>query len=215
MDWSIVIRYLPMFLKAALVSLGVSVCAMIGATICGFIIAELRLSHIKLVRAVATIYVWIVRGIPLMLILFWMYYATPFNLKISAFQAGVIGMTINSTAFKSEIIRSGLMSIDKKQLEAAHSIGMNPIQRLIRVTIPQTVRIIFPSYMSNCVIMLKESAQVSVITVQDLMLVAQRTFNSSYRITETLGLAAIIYLVMTSLIMLIQILVEKKVLHNQ
>lgn len=201
---------MPMYLEAALMSLKVAGCAMIGATFFGFIVAEMRLSHSKILRSIAGFYVWLVRGIPLMMILFWLYYATPFNLKITSFQAGVIGMILNSTAFKSEIIRAGLQAVDKKQLEAADAIGMNPIQKMFRVTIPQTVRIIFPSYMSNCVIMLKESSQVSVITVQDLMLVAQRTFNSTYTIPETLGVCSVLYLLMTSGIMLIQFLVEKK-----
>ncbi len=210
MDWSIVTANMPNNLRAAFMSMKVSVCAMAGATFFGFLVAEMRLSHIKWLRAIASFYVWLIRGIPLMMILFWLYYATPFGLRISAFQAGVTGMIMNSTAFKSEIIRAGLLAVDKKQLEAADAIGMNPVQKMFRVTIPQTIRIIFPSYMSNCVIMLKESAQVSVITVQDLMLVAQRTFNSLYTIPETLGVCAGLYLAMTSLIMLIQFITEKK-----
>ena len=210
MDWSLVFGNLPMYLKAAWMSLKVSGCAMIGATFFGFIVAQMRLSHNKILNGIASIYVWVVRGIPLMMILFWLYYATPFDLNITAFQAGVTGMIINSTAFKSEIIRGGLQSVDKKQLEAADAIGMTPIQKMFRITIPQTVRIIFPSYMSNCVVMLKESSQVSVITVQDLMLVAQRTFNSTYTIPETLGVCSVLYLAMTSGIMLIQFLVEQK-----
>lgn len=210
MNWEMVANYMPTYIKGAIVSLEISVLAMIGATLLGYVIALMRLSSSKPLRSFAAIYVWILRGTPLMLILFWMYYATPFHLKLSSFSAGLIAMILNSSSFKSEIIRSGLMAVDKKQLEAADAIGMTPIQKMIRITIPQAVRIVIPPYINNCVIMLKESAQVSIITVQDLMLVVQRTYSSTYQVAETLGICALIYLTMTSATMLLQYIAERK-----
>lgn len=145
-----------------------------------------------------------------MLTLFWLYYATPFGLKLPAFVAGLAAMSINSASFKSEIIRAGIMSVDRGQLEAADSIGMNPFQKMIRITIPQAIRLLTPPYINNCVIMLKESAIVSIVTVPDLMLGAQRAYNSTYSVMETLGVAGVIYLTMTSSIMLLQFFIEKK-----
>lgn len=202
--------YFPTYLKGAWITLQVSVLAMIGATILGYIVALMRLSGNKILQRIAAIYVWILRGTPLMIILFWMYYATPFNIKLSSFQAALAAMILNSSSFKSEIIRAGLMAVDKGQLEAADAIGMNPLQKMIRITLPQAIRIIIPPYINNCVIMLKESAQVSIITVQDLMLVVQRTYSSTYQVAETLGVCAMIYLTMTSTLMLLQYLAEKK-----
>lgn len=210
MDWEIVSNYMPLYLEGALTTFKISILAILCATVLGYFIALMRLSSISVVRGIAFVYVWVFRGTPLMLTLFWLYYATPFGLKLPAFIAGLAAMSINSASFKSEIIRAGLMSVDRGQLEAADSIGMNPIQKMIRITIPQAVRLLTPPYINNCVIMLKESAIVSIITVPDLMLGAQRAYNSTYSVVETLGIAGAIYLTMTSSIMLLQYFIEKK-----
>lgn len=209
-DFDLIVRSLPLYLKGALVSLEISGLAIIGATILGYFIALMRMSSVRVFRGFAEIYVWVFRGTPLMLILFFMYYGCPFGIRLTAFQAGLFSMILNSSSFKSEIIRAGLLAVDKKQLEAADSVGMNPIQRMFRVTLPQMIRIIIPPYINNCVIMLKESSQVSVITVQDLMMVLNRTYNSTYRVAETLGVGAIMYLIMTSILMLLQKIAEQR-----
>ncbi|NOU62718.1 ABC transporter permease subunit [Paenibacillus sp. LMG 31461] len=210
MDWEIVSNYMPLYLEGALTTFRISILAILCATILGYFIALMRLSSISVVRGIAFVYVWVFRGTPLMLTLFWLYYATPFGLKLPAFIAGLAAMSINSASFKSEIIRAGIMSVDRGQLEAADSIGMNPFQKMIRITIPQAIRLLTPPYINNCVIMLKESAIVSIVTVPDLMLGAQRAYNSTYSVIETLGVAGVIYLTMTSSIMLLQFFIEKK-----
>ncbi|CAH1200243.1 L-cystine transport system permease protein YecS [Paenibacillus allorhizoplanae] len=210
MDWEIVSNYMPLYLEGALTTFKISILAILCATILGYFIALMRLSSISVVRGIAFVYVWVFRGTPLMLTLFWLYYATPFGLKLPAFVAGLAAMSINSASFKSEIIRAGIMSVDRGQLEAADSIGMNPFQKMIRITIPQAIRLLTPPYINNCVIMLKESAIVSIVTVPDLMLGAQRAYNSTYSVMETLGVAGVIYLTMTSSIMLLQFFIEKK-----
>ncbi|CAN7231785.1 amino acid ABC transporter permease [Paenibacillus sp. LjRoot153] len=210
MDWEIVSNYMPLYLEGALTTFKISILAILCATILGYFIALMRLSSISVVRGIAFVYVWVFRGTPLMLTLFWLYYATPFGLKLPAFIAGLAAMSINSASFKSEIIRAGIMSVDRGQLEAADSIGMNPFQKMIRITIPQAIRLLTPPYINNCVIMLKESAIVSIVTVPDLMLGAQRAYNSTYSVIETLGVAGVIYLTMTSSIMLLQFFIEKK-----
>ncbi|MFC4776728.1 amino acid ABC transporter permease [Paenibacillus sp. GCM10023252] len=215
MNWDIVSSYWRLYLDGAWTTLQISVLAMICATILGYFVALLRLSSLSVLRGVAFTYVWVLRGTPLMLTLFWLYYATPFNLTLTAFTAGLAAMTINSASFKSEIIRAGLQSVDKGQLEAAEAVGMTPLQKMIRITIPQAVRLVTPPYINNCVIMLKESAQVSIITVPDLMLAAQRAYNSTYSVAETLGVAGAVYLTMTSAIMLLQTLIEKKLRMNR
>ncbi|AJY75691.1 amino acid ABC transporter permease [Paenibacillus beijingensis] len=215
MQWDIISSYWRLYLEGAWTTFQISILAIICATILGYFIALLRLSSISLFRGAASVYVWVFRGTPLMLTLFWLYYATPFDIKLPAFIAGLAAMSINSGSFKSEIIRAGLLSVDKGQLEAAEAVGMTPIQKMVRVTIPQAVRLITPPYINNCVIMLKESAQVSIITVPDLMLAAQRAYNSTYSVAETLGVAGAVYLTMTSLIMLFQTFIEKKLRMNK
>lgn len=211
MDPSIIQSYGPFFLEGALVTLGIVFSAIACATVLGTIIAVMRTSHNRVLSAIAAVYVWFFRGIPSLLALFFFYYATPqLGLTLTAFQAGLTAMSLTSAAFISEIVRSGLQSVDKQQLEAAEALGMSPIRRTLRVTIPQVVRTITPPYISNTVIIMKESAQVSVITVPDLMFQASKAYNATYSPLETLGVAAVLYLAMTSILMLVQQVVERK-----
>lgn len=210
MDYSIIINGLPLFLKGAGVTLFITLISLITGTLVGFILCLLRLSNNKLLEKISFVYVWIFRGVPLLILLFLLYYATPFGIRLSAVQAALIALTLNIAAYKSEIIRSGMLAVKKGQIEAAEAIGLTPIQIMIRIKIPQVIRIIIPPYISNATILLKQTAQVSVITVPDLMLNAQSLYASTYSPTETIGFAAVIYLLMTSMLMLLQTWSEKK-----
>lgn len=210
MNLETVVQVFPFLLQGALVTFEISILAIIIGTVLGFLLAVLRLSHNRLVRFLAITYIWVFRGIPILMILVFIYYTPPFGITLSAFGAGLLGLSFNAAAYKAEIIRTGLLAIPKGQIEAAEAIGMTPWQILIRIQIPQVIRFILPTYISNSVALLKESAQVSVITVPDLMLRAQNQFSSTYMPFETLGVAAALYLCMTSVLMTLQIYTERK-----
>lgn len=211
MNLDIITQYLPYFFQGALVTVQIVFTSIVLATVLGYFVALMRRSRNKILSGIAATYVWVFRGLPLLLSLFFFYYALPqFGIQLDAFTAGVVAMTLNSAPFFSEIIRAGLNAVPKGQLEAATATGMNPLQVAVRVTLPQTVRLMLPPYINNCVIMLKESAQVAVITVPDLMFQAQRAYNATYSPLETLGVAGLFYLALTSIVMTIQILVERR-----
>lgn len=207
---SIAREYLPIFLEGARTTLTIVLAAIVCATVLGYLIAAARLSRFRALRVGAAAYVWFFRGLPLMLSLFFFYYTQPFGLVFDAFTAGLLAMSLNSASFFSEIIRAGLRAVAPGHLEAADSIGMNPLQKFRRVVVPEAVRLMTPPYINNCVIMLKESAQVSVITVPDLMLAGQKAYNATYNVTETLGVVAALYLALTSLLMGLQLIVERR-----
>jgi His/Glu/Gln/Arg/opine family amino acid ABC transporter permease subunit len=202
---------LPFLLKGAVITFEISILAILIGTALGFVLSMMRLSHIGFVQKIAFVYIWLFRGLPLLIILFLFYYAAPsLGITLTAFQAGLLGMSLNAAAYKAEIIRSGMLAVQKGQIEAAEAIGMNPFQIMFRIRIPQMIRLIIPPYINNSVVLLKESAQVSVITVPDLMLNAQTQYSSTYLPMETLGVAAVLYLIMTSSLMLVQTWSEKK-----
>lgn len=210
MNFEVISNALPFLIEGAWVTLKVSVLAIVIGTILGFILCLFKMSHNPIFKTFSSIYIWLFRGLPLLIILFLSYYATPFNITLSAFAAALFSMSLNAAAYKAEIIRSGMMAIPKGQIEAAEAIGMTPLQIMFRIKIPQTIRLIIPPYINNAVVLLKESAQISVITVPDLMLNAQMQYSSTYLPYETLGVAAILYLIMTSLLMLLQSYTEKR-----
>jgi His/Glu/Gln/Arg/opine family amino acid ABC transporter permease subunit len=202
---------LPFLLEGAVITFEISILAILIGTALGFVLSMMRLSHIGFVQKIAFVYIWLFRGLPLLIILFLFYYAAPsLGITLTAFQAGLLGMSLNAAAYKAEIIRAGMLAVQKGQIEAAEAIGMNPFQIMFRIRIPQMIRLIIPPYINNSVVLLKESAQVSVITVPDLMLNAQTQYSSTYLPMETLGVAAVLYLIMTSSLMLVQTWSEKK-----
>lgn len=211
MNYDIVEDYGPLLVDGAIVTVTIVLSAIVCATVLGTGIALMRLSHFRVLRGFAAAYVWFFRGIPSLLALFFAYYALPqFDIRLSAFQAGLLAMSITSAAFKSEIIRAGIQTIDPRQMEAAKAIGMGPLRRAVRVGVPHVLRAVLPPYVSNSVIIMKESAQLSVITVPELMLQAQKAYNATYSPAETLGVAALLYLAMTSVLMAVQQFVERK-----
>lgn len=210
MDTSIIMNGLPLLLEGSMITLSITVISLILGTLLGFVLCLMRMSHHKLLSSIAFVYIWIFRGIPLLILLFLFYYATPFDIRLTAIQAAIIALTLNAAAYKAEYIRSGMLAIKKGQIEAAEAIGMTPLQIMGRIKIPQMVRIIIPPYISNSTSFLKQSAQVSVITVPDLMMNAKNLYASTYSVNETLGVAAVLYLILTSLLMLVQTWSEKK-----
>lgn len=210
MNLEVVSNALPFLIEGAWVTLKVSILAIVLGTVLGFILCLFKMSHNPILKFLSSFYIWLFRGLPLLIILFLAYYATPFNITLTAFAAALFAMSLNAAAYKAEIIRSGMMAIPKGQIEAAEAIGMTPIQIMFRIKIPLMIRLIIPPYINNAVVLLKESAQISVITVPDLMLNAQMQYSSTYLPYETLGLAAILYLIMTSALMLLQSYTEKK-----
>ncbi|MEV0070970.1 amino acid ABC transporter permease [Amycolatopsis sp. NPDC050768] len=211
LDFSVVAQYFPLLLDGLLVTVEVSAITLVLATVLGTFIAMARISHRQWLRVLAAIYVWIMRGTPVLLVLFFIYYAAPsFGLQLPAFAAAVIGMTLNSAAYKAEIIRSGIEAIPRTQTEAAFAVNMTYVQTMHRIVLPQAVRIVIPPYINNAILLVKNSALVSVITVPDLMLNAQQIVSSTYRAVEILGTAGLLYLVVTSLLMLAQRYSERR-----
>lgn len=203
-------------MQGAALTLLITIVSLILGTGLGYLLCLMRMAHNKVVSGIAFIYIWLFRGIPLLILLFLFYYATPFDIRLTAIQAALIALTLNSAAYNAEYIRSGMLAVKKGQIEAAEAIGLTPIQVMMRIKIPQVVRIIIPPYISNATSFLKQTAQVSVITVPDLMMNAKNLYASTYSPIETLGVAAVLYLFMTSLLMILQSWSEKKlnISHN-
>lgn len=210
-DIETVFTYLPVLLKGAFVTIEISIITLVISTIAGLFLALLRISENKILRLIAASYVWVFRGIPQLLVLFFVYYAFPsIGLKMPAFTAAIIGLSITATAYKCEIFRSGIQAIPKGQIESSIAIGMNYSLIMRRIIIPQAIRIVIPPYINNAILLLKNSSLVAVITVADLMLVSQQIYSATYKPVEILGLAGILYLTMTSILMLFQMWTEKK-----
>jgi His/Glu/Gln/Arg/opine family amino acid ABC transporter permease subunit len=216
LDFSVAWKYLPILLQATVITIALSVLSQIVGTIAAFFLALARLSPRGWLRRPTMAYIWVVRGTPLLLHLFFVYYAAPaFGITLDAFPAAIIAMSASAAAYNAEIIRAGLQAVHRGQLEAAYTVGMRYDQVIRRIVLPQAVRIIIPSYMGNAISHTKNSSLASVITVPELMLTAQMIYSSTYRAIEILTVTGAIYLVLTSCLSALQVYFERTTAYEQ
>jgi len=161
--------YLPLLARGALVTLELSVMAMLLAVFAGLNIALARLYAPRFLRVPAVAYIEIVRGTPLLIQLFLIFYGLPhIGIRLSPMVAAVVGLALNYSAYEAENYRAGIQSIPKTQMEAAMALGMTQIQALRYVIIPQAVRLVIPPVTNDFIALLKDSSLVSVITMVEL-----------------------------------------------
>ena len=198
-DFSLIIHSLPLLLMGAAVTMEItSVSVAIGFLI-GLFVGIARISQVKVLRVCAAVYTDCIRGTPLLVQIFLIYFAIPvvINRPVEPFIAAVAACGINSGAYVSEIFRAGIQSIDKGQMEAGRSLGMTWCQTMIYIILPQAVHTILPPLGNEFIAMLKDSSLVSVIGFEELTRRGQLIIAQTYGSFEIWLSVAFIYLVMT------------------
>ncbi|MBN6206094.1 amino acid ABC transporter permease [Ralstonia pickettii] len=199
MDLTIILEVLPSLLKATLITIGLAVVSIIFALILGFFTALARISRVKLLKIVGTIYVSMFRGTPLLVQIFVIYYGLPqIGITLSPISSGILALSLNAGAYLSESFRASILAVDKGQMEAAVSMGMTYGQAMRRIILPQSIRIAIPTLSNTYIILIKDTSLVSVITVTELLqmstLMIAKTFEP---LTIYLVAAAIYWVVIT------------------
>jgi polar amino acid transport system permease protein len=188
------ISFLPPLLHGAYLTIAVSLLSFALATVIGLVVGMARLSRSLLVRAVATPYVQFIRGTPLILQLFFIYYVLPYGgIILSPFTSGVMGLTLNYSAYMAEVFRGGILAIPKGQWEAGLSVGMSRKLLMRRIILPQALRIVVPATGNFFVSIFKDSALVSIITMRDLMFSGQILAAATFKHFEIFAMVAAIY----------------------
>ena len=168
--------------------------------ILGTIVAILKMSKSKIIRFLVSVYVEVVRGTPILLQLYVFYFALPSLLPfldLSPFMWVAIAMCINSGAYVSEVIRSGIQAVDKGQTEAARSLGLNKTQTMIKIILPQAIRNILPALGNEFIMILKETSLASTFFLGDLMTSQKIVAGATYLQFESLVIVGAIYLCFT------------------
>jgi len=167
-------EYVPDLLRGALVSVELTLTVMSLSLVFGLIVALARLTRFRTVRTVATVYIEIIRGTPALLQLFYIYFVLPaFGLKFPPFTAGVIALTLNYSAYLSEVYRAGIQAVAKGQLEAAQALGMSRSIMMRLIILPQAVRIVVPPLGNYFISLFKDTALASIITVKEMLFTGQ------------------------------------------
>lgn len=199
-DWQIVIQYFPILAQGAVMTVELTVLSIFFGTILGIIVALGEISQHRFISKPAYFYTWLLRGTPLLLQLYVIYYGLPqVGLTLTPFTAAVIGLSINASAYIAEIVRGAIQSIDKGQMEAARSLGMSYLQAMRRVILPQAFRRMLPPLGNEFIAMLKDSSLVSSIAMVDLMRTAFQMYSTTFRPLEIFFATGVLYLVLTTI----------------
>lgn len=190
--------FLPILLQGGIVTLQVTVLSFVLSSVLGLGLALLRLSNVAALRFAASSFINVIRGLPIIVQLFYIYFVLPeFGIQLTAFQAGVIGLGIAYSAYQAENFRAGIEAVDVGQREAAQAIGMRMPLLMRRVILPQAFRIALPPYGNTLVMMLKDSSLVSTITVAEMTRQGQLIASSTFQNMTVYSLVALLYLLMS------------------
>lgn len=176
-----------------------------------FLTALARLSNIRLLSTAAKFYVWIIRGTPLLVQLFIIFFGLPsIGITLDAFISAVIGFTLSVGAYSSEIIRSAISSISRGQWEASQALGMSKAQSMLRIILPQAVRVAIPPLANSFISLLKDTSLAAAITVSEMFQISQQITARTYEPLLLYVEVALIYLIFSSILSMTQSRMEIK-----
>lgn len=212
MNFELIEHALPMLLVGAGVTIEITAVSVAIGFLIGLFVGIARICQVKILRIIATIYADCIRGTPLLVQIFLIYFALPIvtGQRVEPFVAAVAACGINSGAYVSEIFRAGIQAIDVGQMEAGRSLGLSWWQTMYYVILPQAVRNILPPLGNEFIAMLKDSSLVSVIGFEELIRRGQLIIAQTYGSFEIWTTVAILYLIMTLAISRVVAWLEKK-----
>jgi len=197
----IMAKYWDVFLiKGLSVTISLSIIAVFFGAILGALLALGKMSRFKLLRGIITAFIEVIRGTPILLQLYLFYFILPMALpalNIETYPSIAIALVVNSSAYVSEVIRSGIQAVDKGQTEAARSLGLNKTQTMIKVVLPQAVKNILPALGNEFIMIIKETSLASTFFVGDLMTSYLTVRGATFLAIESLFIVGVIYFVLT------------------
>lgn len=206
----LIIKYWPLFLEGATTTVLLSFFSVIVGVGCGTLMALARLSSNKFLSKAAKVYIDIIRGTPLLVQLYLVYFGLATVLDLNDFLSGVIAVSVNTTAYIAEIIRSGIQSVDKGQMEAARSMGMPKGMAMRQIILPQAMKNILPAIGNEFATLIKETSIVSLIGIHDLMYSSDTVRGATFTVFIPLLMTAFLYFVMTTTIAFFMDKLERK-----
>ena len=195
MDWNVIAQYLPLYKKAAWLTLRLGLAGIVIAIIVGLVCALVQYYKVPVLRRIVGAYIELSRNTPLLVQLFFIYYGLPkIGIKTNAEICGIAGLAFLGGSYMAEAFRSGLESIEPIQTESAMSLGMDHAQTMRYIILPQAMSISVPAFVANVIFLLKETSVFSAISLMDLMFTAKDLIGLYYKTTECLFLLVVFYL---------------------
>ena len=200
----IITKYGMLLLRAMGQTLLLALLGLFFACIIGLVVGLMSVLRNRACRVIAQVFVDVIRGVPMIVLAYFIYFGVPyflnnmlrFDITLSALQAGTICLALNCGAYMAEIIRAGIESIDKGHMEAGRSLGLNYLQTMKEIIVPQAIKNILPALGNEFIVLIKETSVAGVIAVTDLTKAAQYVGSATWRILPPLYVAAGCYLIM-------------------
>ena len=210
-DWNVVAQYLPLFEKAAWLTLRLGLAGIALAIVIGLVCALVQYYKVPVLRRVVGFYIQLSRNTPLLVQLFFIYYGLPkIGIRTDAAVCGIAGLAFLGGSYMAEAFRSGLESIEPIQTESSYSLGMDRMQTMRYVILPQAMSTSVPAFVANVIFLLKETSVFSAISLMDLMFTAKDLIGLYYKTTESLFLLVVFYLLILLPVSLLGSLLERR-----
>ncbi len=212
MNIDFMLEYLPLYEKAAVLTVRIGCEGILIALSVGVICALIQYGKIPVLRRIVSVYIELSRNTPLLVQLFFIYYGLPkIGISTNAEVCGALGLGFLGGSYMSEAIRSGLETIEPIQTESALSLGLKPYQVMRYVILPQAVSVSMPAFMANIIFLLKETSVFSAISLMDLMFTAKDLIGLYYKTTESLFMLVVFYLIILLPVSIIGRIIERRV----
>lgn len=214
---------MPIMLTGLKMTIGIALLAILIGVFIGLFSCIMGMAKNPILRAISAVYVWVIRGTPMIVQAYFVYFAVPQVIKLivhkpsplSPFAAAIITLSLNAGAYLSEVFRGGIQAVPVGQTEAARSLGLSASKTMIKVVLPQAFRIALPSLVNQFIITVKDTSILSVIGLAELVNRAKQYVGSTYRFFETYIYVALLYLIIISLLMILSKYVEKRLRHER
>lgn len=211
MDLVFIKKYIPLYVEAGELTLGIALIGIVGSIIVGLICSLIRYYRVPVLQKIVGAYVELSRNTPLLIQLFFLYFGLPkIGIVISSKACGIFGLIFLGGSYMSEAFRSGLEAIQTSQIEAGLSLGLTKMQVIRYVVIPQALSISVPPFAANVIFLIKETSVFSAVALADLMYVAKDLIGLYYKTNEALLMLVVAYLIILLPISMLFLLVERK-----
>lgn len=211
-----------MLLEGLWLTVRVSIISIIIGMVIGLLMCLMKMSKNVVLKAIANVYIWIIRGTPMLVQALIVFFGFPQliqmtinpNFRMDAYTAGIITLSLNAGAYLAEIYRGGIMAVPKGQSEAARSLGLSQSKTMMKVVLPQAIKFSIPSLVNQFIITIKDTSILSVIGLAEVVNKAKTYVGSTYVYFATYAVVAVMYLVVISVLMIISNYIEKKLKYE-
>ncbi|MCI6811812.1 MAG: amino acid ABC transporter permease [Lachnospiraceae bacterium] len=212
MDYSFIVKYAPLYLEAAMLTIRIAACGIVGAFVVGIVCCLIRELRLPILSPLIQVYIELSRNTPLLIQLFFLYFGLPkVGIVLSSEACGIVGLIFLGGSYMAEGFRTGIDNVPGIQREAAYSLGLTKPQTFWRIILPQAVATSVPVFCANSIFLIKETSVFSAVALADLMYVTKDLIGLYYKTDEALTMLVISYLLILLPISLVSSWIERRV----